>query len=104
MHQLPLRVRLLVVQVFGVIGLVIGPLVLSLLMSIIDIYKQVMRGHAAPARPMTPNACTTRSQTCGCASGGLKRRRNSTPLQANLLAGGWVEAPEDANGGLFLSA
>jgi hypothetical protein len=37
-HQLPL-VRLLVVQSFAVIGLVIGPLVFSLLMSIIDIYK-----------------------------------------------------------------
>jgi predicted PurR-regulated permease PerM len=30
------------VQAFGVIGLVIGPLVFSLLMSIIGIYKQVM--------------------------------------------------------------
>jgi hypothetical protein len=39
-HRLPLRVRLLVVQAFGVIGLVIGLLVFSLLMSIIDIYKQ----------------------------------------------------------------
>jgi predicted PurR-regulated permease PerM len=31
------------VQAFGVIGLVIGPLVFSLLMSIIDIYKQATR-------------------------------------------------------------
>jgi hypothetical protein len=46
------------VQAFGVIGLVIGPLVFSLLMSIIDIYKQVLIDVRLPIA--SPGATITR--------------------------------------------